>query len=102
MTRSDWLEVGLKLLGTYFLVAGLIAVWRAALALLVTSGQGVGDGSAAAVALLSPVAGVLAGIVLIRLRWELPDPARRRGEPIPGYLEEQFRRMEGEGESPPR
>jgi hypothetical protein len=95
MTRSDWLEIGLKLLGTYFLVVGVAAVWRGALALLLrfpTTPLHVLE-------LLAPLAEILAGIVLIRLRWELIEPGRRQTKPLPGYLDEQFEQMEKGDES---
>jgi hypothetical protein len=101
MSKSDWLEVGLKLLGVYFLVAGTIALWRTVLTYLFASSRGAADPSLGAVALLLPLAELVAGFVLIRIQWHVSDSTQRHSRPIPGHLEESLRRMEqGGGQNP--
>jgi hypothetical protein len=96
MSKSDWIEVGLRLLGVFFIVTGLIALWRTTLLLTAAAGRGVGDASLGGIALLISPAEIVAGIVLLFIRWPQEVAGRRRspGKPMPGYLEESFDQME--------
>jgi hypothetical protein len=40
MGRSDWLTVGLKLMGVYFAITGVASLWNLFVAVLATAGQG--------------------------------------------------------------
>ncbi len=99
MSKSDWIEVGLRLLGVFFIVTGSIALWRTVLVLGAAAGRGVGDASLGGIALLIPPAEIGAGILLLFLRWphELAGRRRSLGRPMPEYLKESFDQMERGG-----
>src|SRR5262245_7518517 len=102
MGKSDWLEIGLKLLGIYFLVTGVVGLWRTAVTLLIAAAGGGPLACNTALALLLPAAQLFAGIVLVRWRWQVAESSRRRSERLPGHLEQSFGRMEqGGGRRPP-
>jgi len=95
MSKSDWIEVGLRLLGVFFIVTGSIALWRTILVLAAAAGRGVGDASLGGIALLIPPAEIGAGILLLFIRWPHEAAGRRRspGKPLPEYLEKSFDQM---------
>jgi hypothetical protein len=74
VARYDWLTVGLKLLGVYFGVSGLAALWNVLLVLMAASSQGAHVEGIGAVAILQPAAYLVAAFLLVRqtricLRW---------------------------------
>ena len=65
MDRSDWLTVGLKLLGVYFGVTGLASLWTTLLGFAAVSGHGVRFEGAQMFAVLQPAVFLLAAFFFI-------------------------------------
>ncbi|HEY8504365.1 MAG TPA: hypothetical protein VIL46_07260, partial [Gemmataceae bacterium] len=59
MQFADWVRAGMKLLGIYFAVVGFAGLWKG---ILVLAAAGRGSDNVAAVALLSPLLEIAAGI----------------------------------------
>jgi hypothetical protein len=82
MGRSDWLGVGLKLLGVYFGVSGVAGLWNALLVLIAASGHGAHLEGVGAVGILQPAVHLAAAFILVCrtrtcLRWcGEPEPER--------------------------
>lgn len=95
MTKADWVDVGLRVLGVFFIVSSLAALWRTGLVLAAATGRGVGDASLGGIALLIPLVEIVGGIMLLFIRW--PGDAsgnRSRSKPLPDYLEDSLEKME--------
>ena len=71
MRKSDWLDVGLKILGAYFHIVGVREILRAFVVLLVADSRAVRDLSLGW-ALLFPLVEVAAGLILIS--WRVAEP----------------------------
>jgi hypothetical protein len=89
MEKSDWLEVGLKVLGAYFLVSGLSTLWRTLLGLLAITSTTGAAAQGSGIALLYPSVELTGGLLLVFYRWY---PAARiygrKKPPVPDGLED--------------
>jgi hypothetical protein len=74
MRKSDWLDVGLKILGAYFLIVGVREILQAFVALVVADSRGVRDLGLGWFALLFPLVEVAAGLILILISWRVAEP----------------------------
>ena len=96
MTKSDWIEVGLRLLGVYFCVAGGIGLLGGLLAdsLLTSNRLTVTVGLKNAV-VVTMIAQIVVGIVLLFINWPAPKgPPPPVGPRISSDLEASLERME--------
>jgi len=66
MEKHDWLSVGLKLLGIYFGVTGLVTLWGALLAMMTASRHGGPAEDIGPIGILS--AGLYLGIAFVLVR----------------------------------
>jgi hypothetical protein len=71
---NDWLSIGLKLLGVYFGISGLAAIWNVMLVLMAASSHGAHVEGIGAIGILQPAAYLIAAFLLVRrtrycLRW---------------------------------
>ena len=73
MRKSDWLDVGLKILGAYFVIVGVREVLRAFVVLAVADSRAVRD-RGLGWALLFPLVEVAAGLILILISWRVAEP----------------------------
>jgi hypothetical protein len=74
MPRHDWLSIGLKLLGVYFGISGLAALWNVMLVLMAASTLGAHVEGLGVIGILQPAAYLVAAFLLVRrtpycLRW---------------------------------
>ena len=65
MGRSDWLAVGLKLLGVYFGITGVAGLWSVLVAVLAAAGQGTQLGRMTLIGILHPAIYLLAAFLLV-------------------------------------
>jgi hypothetical protein len=64
MLRHDWLSIGLKLLGVYFGISGLAALWNVMLVLMAASSHGAHVEGIGAIGILQPAAYLIAAFLL--------------------------------------
>ena len=91
MSKSDWIEVGMRLLGVYFVVAGASALWRTMLVLAASTARGA-DASLGSVALLIPFVELIAGAALLFIPWPFDRVVGKsaKQKPLPEHLESMF------------
>jgi hypothetical protein len=74
MRKSDWLDIGLKVLGVYFLVLGIHEMLRSLLVLAFADTRGLPAPPLGWAALLLPLVEIAAGLLLILISWKVTEP----------------------------
>jgi hypothetical protein len=102
MTKKDWIEVGLRVLGAYFLITGIVALEQVILTLSYRpSGVKATAELPGAEMFLIPLTQIVAGILLCMGEWPGDRGPRkvqgtaRPTAPVPAHLAESFDQMEG-------
>src|ERR1035438_7524034 len=74
MRKSDWLDVGLKILGVYFAVVGILEMLRSLMVLGLADSRGLPVPTLGWAVLPLPLVEIAAGLLLILISWKVTEP----------------------------